>query len=56
MPDLTSLDADGDGRVSLDEAPEQMKNFFGQMDSDGDGFITEDELQAGPGAGGLRRR
>ncbi len=51
MPDMTSLDTDGDGRVSRDEAPEQMQEFFGQMDANGDGFITADELQAGPGAG-----
>ena len=51
MPDLTSLDTNGDGRVSRDEAPEQMQSFFGQMDSNGDGFITADEFPAGPGAG-----
>jgi len=56
MPDLTSLDTNGDGRVSRDEAPEQMQRFFGQMDSNGDGFITADELQAGPGAGGAQQR
>ncbi|MCZ6475675.1 MAG: hypothetical protein O6700_05090, partial [Gammaproteobacteria bacterium] len=56
MPDLTSLDTDGDGRVSRDEAPEQMQGFFGQMDANGDGFITADELQAGPGAGGSPRQ
>ena len=61
MPDFTSLDADGDGRVSLAEMPEPMKGFFGQLDSNGDGFLAEDELQAGPGArgrgaGGPRRR
>ncbi len=53
-PDLNTLDADGDGRLSMDEAPEPMKNVFDRLDRDGDGFITEDELQAGRGAG--RRR
>ncbi len=51
MPDMTSLDTNGDGKLSLDEAPEQMQGFFGQMDSNGDGFITEDELQGGRGGG-----
>ena len=56
MPDLTVLDVDGDGRLSIDEAPERMKNFFSQMDGDGDGFIAQDELQAGRGAGRGQRR
>ncbi len=56
MPNLASLDTDGDGQISLDEAPARMKNFFDQMDRDGDGYITKDELQAGPGAGGSPRR
>ncbi len=46
---MTSLDTDGDGRLSLDEAPEQMRGFFGQMDANGDGFIAADELQGGRG-------
>ena len=56
MPNLTSLDADGDGRVSLDEVPQRMRGFFDQMDGNGDGYLAEDELQAGPGAGGSPRR
>ena len=56
MPDLSSLDLDGDGRLSLDEAPEQLKRIFNQLDRDGDGFIVEDELQAGRGAGRGTRR
>ena len=51
MPDFASLDVDGDGRLSLDEAPEPMKNIFDRLDRDGDGFIVEDELRAGRGAG-----
>ncbi len=54
MPDMTSLDTDGDGRISMDEAPEQMKGFFGQMDSNGDGYIAADEMPGGAG-GGQRR-
>ena len=51
---MTSLDTDGDGRISLDEAPEQMRGFFGQMDSNGDGYIAADEMPGGAG-GGQRR-
>jgi len=45
-PSLMSNDKDGDGKVSKDEVPEQMKRFFGRMDSDGDGFITKAEVDA----------
>ncbi|MCE9607205.1 MAG: TolC family protein [Planctomycetia bacterium] len=44
--DIMSMDKNGDGKVSLDEAPEQMKNFFGRIDTDGDGFITAAESAA----------
>ena len=44
------MDANGDGRVSMDEAPGQMQGFFGQMDADSDGFISESEFQNGPGS------
>ena len=43
---LMSYDKDGDGKVSKDEVPEQMKSIFGRMDSDGDGFITKAEVDA----------
>jgi hypothetical protein len=45
-PSLMSYDKDGDGKVSKDEVPEQMKRVFGLMDSDGDGFITKAEVDA----------
>ena len=51
MQDITALDVDGDGLISMDEAPERMKSFFSQMDTDGDGFIAQNELLAGRGAG-----
>lgn len=39
---ITSLDKDGDGKVSQSEftGPE---NFFSRIDADGDGYITKDE-------------
>lgn len=44
--DLMDSDADGDGKVSKDEAPERMKGFFDRMDGDGDGFIDKKEIDA----------
>jgi acetyl esterase len=36
-------DRDGDGKLSLDEMPEQAQRLFAKVDADGDGFITADE-------------
>ncbi|MEO5715932.1 MAG: MBL fold metallo-hydrolase, partial [Luteolibacter sp.] len=44
---LTELfDADKDGRISKDEAPDRMKQRWAQIDADGDGFATKAELEA----------
>jgi HlyD family secretion protein len=40
------LDKNGDGKVSLDEMPEDGRERFGRMDANGDGFIDQDEQQA----------
>jgi HlyD family secretion protein len=48
--DLMRLDQDGDGRISREEAPEQMGAFFDRMDANGDGFVDREEMEA------LRRR
>jgi uncharacterized membrane protein len=37
------MDQDGDGKVSKDEAPEPMQNFFDRIDGNGDGFIDKAE-------------
>ena len=37
-------DTDGDGKVSLEEAPERMQNFFERLDGDSDGFLTREEI------------
>jgi hypothetical protein len=42
--DLMSFDKDGDKKVSRDEAPEQMREFFDRMDTSGDGFIDAKEV------------
>jgi len=41
-----ALDTDGDGKVSKDEAPEQMRAFFDRIDGNGDGFIDKAEADA----------
>lgn len=54
-------DADGDGKVSSDEAPQRMQGFFDRLDEDKDGYLTKEELTAagqrwsGGGGGGGRR-
>ena len=40
------LDKNGDGKVSLDEMPEDRRERFGWMDTNGDGFIDQDEQKA----------
>ncbi len=69
LPALIDLDADGDGKISKEEAPERMRERFGQIDTDGDGFLDkaeQDELTrrlrdrfsrpGGDAAGGGRQR
>ena len=43
---LRSFDANGDGRITRDEIPEQAGGMFDRVDTNGDGVITEDELNA----------
>lgn len=47
---LKRMDADGDGRVTEDEARGPVKMFFDRMDMNGDGAIDAEEAEA------LRRR
>jgi RND family efflux transporter MFP subunit len=64
---LKDLDKDGDGKVSMEEAPERMRGFFDRIDTNSDGFIDNAEFLAmkkraqqreqgggpsGPGGGG----
>jgi hypothetical protein len=46
QPDPFQFDKDKDGKLSKEEAPEQMLQFFDMMDSDKDGFITRSEMAA----------
>jgi hypothetical protein len=41
--DIMAADKNGDKKVSLDEAPEQMKQVFDRLDSNSDGFIDAKE-------------
>jgi len=43
---LARIDADGDGKISKDEAPERMAKRFQRLDKDGDGFIDKAEQAA----------
>lgn len=43
---LMQMDQDGDGKVSRDEAPERMREFFDRIDGNGDGFIDAAEIGA----------
>jgi len=42
---LADFDADGDGRLSRDDAPILIKRQFDRYDTDHDGFITLDDAQ-----------
>lgn len=42
--DLMQFDADGDGKLSLEEVPERMQGMFDRLDSSGDGFIDAAEI------------
>ena len=47
-PDLKRLDADKDGKVSLEEFITPMKAHFARMDTNKDGFLDESELKVPP--------
>ena len=43
---LERMDSDSDGKISKDEAPEQMKGNFDTYDTNSDGFLDEAEIEA----------
>ena len=43
---IEKLDRDQDGKLSREEAPEAMRDGFGQTDTNGDGFLDHRELGA----------
>ncbi|MGM0494653.1 MAG: EF-hand domain-containing protein [Armatimonadota bacterium] len=42
---IARLDADGDGRVTIDELPERLRERFSGADANGDGVLSVEELQ-----------
>ena len=40
------FDADGDGKVSKQEAPERMQEGFDALDTNKDGALDQDEIKA----------
>ena len=47
LPDFATLDANGDGSISQDEAREQslVASRFGELDGDKNGKLSSDEYQ-----------
>ncbi|MDB4673635.1 hypothetical protein OAF27_02360 [Verrucomicrobiales bacterium] len=43
---LTRMDRNGDGKLSIEEAPERMRERFSSIDSDSDGFLSKSEIEA----------
>lgn len=43
---IKEADANGDGKLSKEEAPERMKENFDRIDANSDGFVDETELRA----------
>jgi Ca2+-binding EF-hand superfamily protein len=43
---IMRADADGDGKISLEEAPPQLKKSFARIDTNGDGYLDRSELEA----------
>jgi Ca2+-binding EF-hand superfamily protein len=61
MQVFQKFDKNGDGKISMEEAPPPMKANFSQHDSNGDGWIDAEEAKSlptprgqggGPGGGG----
>jgi collagen type III alpha len=44
--DMMAADADGDGKISKEEAPEQIQQFFDRIDTNSDGYIDSREAAA----------
>ena len=43
---LMRADANGDGKISMEEAPPQVKKHFARIDTNGDGFLDRSEIEA----------
>jgi collagen type III alpha len=46
---LRAADANGDGKISKEEAPDRLKENFDRFDANGDGFIDDMEARRASG-------
>ncbi|OHB76430.1 MAG: hypothetical protein A2W31_13995, partial [Planctomycetes bacterium RBG_16_64_10] len=44
--ELLRFDSNGDGKLSREEAPDEARNFFDQLDENHDGYVDQQELDA----------
>ncbi|HEX4132343.1 MAG TPA: hypothetical protein VHZ24_20090 [Pirellulales bacterium] len=49
---IARADANGDGKLSKDEAPDRLRDNFDRVDRNGDGFVDASELGVVVGGGG----
>jgi Ca2+-binding EF-hand superfamily protein len=42
---IKRADTDGDGKISMEEAPPQLKKHFAKIDTNGDGFLDRSEIE-----------
>lgn len=54
--DFKQLDKNKDGKITVDEMPEQMQGFFDRLDADHDGSISQKELDEAKKRFSQRRR
>ena len=43
---IKRADTDGDGKISMEEAPPHLKKHFAKIDTNGDGFLERSEIEA----------
>jgi Ca2+-binding EF-hand superfamily protein len=53
---LLEQDANGDGKISVEEAPDAVRQRFERMDANGDGFLDQREIQAMMSGRGRQQR
>lgn len=51
---MGGMDANGDGKISPQEAPEKIRPYFSRLDTSGDGFLDFNEIVAAPALDDLK--